>query len=332
MADLYLGESLEPEAVSVPSIFGAVFTWTGALMSVALIGGLGVWGYQLAVRDVSGVPVVRALEGPMRVAPDDPGGEQAEHQGLAVNNVAAEGVAAGPADRLVLAPPPLSLSEEDTAGPGDTAAAEPAPEEEIIDLMAEAPADDPEAGVADETPADMTAMVDELTDGVEPLGGVDEPVRPLIETIPASVAGVSVSPLPIARPASVTAAAAPADASGEDAVAEAVAAAVLRNVTPTVAPNADLSEIDGAEVEPGTRLVQFGAFASPEEARAAWDKMDAQFTDFLTNKRRVIEKALSGGKTFYRLRAMNFADTSDARRFCAAFVAEGQACIPVVAR
>ena len=46
----------------------------------------------------------------------------------------------------------------------------------------------------------------------------------------------------------------------------------------------------------------------PEEARAAWDKMDAQFTDFLTNKRRVIEKALSGGKTFYRLRAMNFAD------------------------
>ena len=97
MADLYLGESLEPEAVSVPSIFGAVFTWTGALMSVALIDGLGVWGYQLAVRDVSGVPVVRALEGPMRVAPDDPGGEQAEHQGLAVNNVAAEGVAAGPA-------------------------------------------------------------------------------------------------------------------------------------------------------------------------------------------------------------------------------------------
>ena len=78
--------------------------------------------------------------------------------------------------------------------------------------------------------------------------------------------------------------------------------------------------------------MQFGAFASPEEARAAWDKMDAQFTDFLTNKRRVIEKALSGGKTFYRLRAMNFADTSDARRFCAAFVAEGQACIPVVAR
>ncbi len=330
MADLYLGDSPEPEAVSVPSIFGAVFNWTGALMSVALIGGLGVWGYQLAVRDVSGVPVVRALEGPMRVAPDDPGGEQAEHQGLAVNNVAAEGVAEGPADRLVLAPPPLSLSNEDTPGPGEAAAA-PAPEEAEIDLMAEAPADDPEDGNLDEAATDMTAMVDELTDGVAPLGEVDEPLRPLIETIPASVAGVSVSPLPVARPASVTAAAANDDA-GDDAVAEAVAAAVLRNVTPTAAPDFDTTELDGSEVEVGTRLVQFGAFASPEEARAAWDKMDAQFTDFLTNKRRVIEKALSGGKTFYRLRAMNFADISDARRFCAAFVAEGQACIPVVAR
>jgi hypothetical protein len=49
----------------------------GALMSVALIAGLAVWGYRLAMRDVTGVPVVRALEGPMRIAPEDPGGSTA---------------------------------------------------------------------------------------------------------------------------------------------------------------------------------------------------------------------------------------------------------------
>ena len=33
----------------------------GAVVSLALLVGVGIWGYQLLVRDVSGVPVVRAL-------------------------------------------------------------------------------------------------------------------------------------------------------------------------------------------------------------------------------------------------------------------------------
>lgn len=81
----------------------------GAVLSVALIAGVAYWGYRLAVRDVSGVPVVRALEGPMRVAPDDPGGMQAAYQGLAVNAVAAEGIAAPVPERIVLAPAPVGL-------------------------------------------------------------------------------------------------------------------------------------------------------------------------------------------------------------------------------
>ena len=32
-------------------------------------------GLQLMMRDVNGIPVVRALDGPMRMAPTDPGGE-----------------------------------------------------------------------------------------------------------------------------------------------------------------------------------------------------------------------------------------------------------------
>jgi len=87
-----------------------------AATSAALVVGLGFWGYDIAVRDVSGVPVVRALEGSMRVAPANPGGDVAAHQGLAVNVVAALGVAQAPAERLVLAPRARMLRDDDAAG------------------------------------------------------------------------------------------------------------------------------------------------------------------------------------------------------------------------
>ena len=71
-------------------------TLAGALCSAALVVGFAVWGYKLAVRDVTGVPVIQALDGPMRVAPDNPGGTETSYQGLAVNEVAADGTASAP--------------------------------------------------------------------------------------------------------------------------------------------------------------------------------------------------------------------------------------------
>ena len=56
-------------------------------LSAALIVGVGVWGYKLMVRDVTGLPVVQAISGEMRVLPDSPGGELALNQGLAVNDL-----------------------------------------------------------------------------------------------------------------------------------------------------------------------------------------------------------------------------------------------------
>src|SRR6056297_3310451 len=91
-----------------------ITNYAGAALSLALIVGVGVWGYKIMARDVSGVPVVRAATGePMRVAPNDPGGLNAAHQGLSVNKVMAEGGAEKPSDRLVLAPKPVTLTEED---------------------------------------------------------------------------------------------------------------------------------------------------------------------------------------------------------------------------
>ena len=88
----------------------------GAVCSVALVLGLGFWGYRLAVRDVAGIPVMRALAGPMRVAPSDPGGDQASNQGLSVNAIAATGASGPIADQVTLAPRPVALQPGDTSG------------------------------------------------------------------------------------------------------------------------------------------------------------------------------------------------------------------------
>ena len=54
----------------------AVTALAGATLSLALLVGVGVWSYNLIARDVAGVPVVRAVQGEMRIRPADPGGEE----------------------------------------------------------------------------------------------------------------------------------------------------------------------------------------------------------------------------------------------------------------
>jgi hypothetical protein len=94
-------------------------------------------------------------------------------------------------------------------------------------------------------------------------------------------------------------------------------------------PPTETREIDPAAIPSGTRLAQLGAFDSPDVARAEWERMQQRFGEILDGKSRVVQQAQSGGRTFYRLRAMGFVDLSDTRRFCSAVKAEGVDCIPV---
>jgi hypothetical protein len=307
MADMHDagGNSAQTRAATL----GTLTNITGAVLSLALVAGVTVWGYKLIMRDVSGVPVVRAVEGPMRVAPEDPGGQAADHQGLAVNAVAAEGVAAAPADRLILAPPPLDLTLEDV--PRATASADGLAE---VTPDAEAGEATPDDGAATVQRASLEADDAALTPVAEPDGTVaDADVTQ--EPEPARVkGGIGRSLRPRLRP----------DVS--QAVAVAVAAASADRSASAAA------EVDAATIPAGTRLAQLGAYESAEIARQEWGRLETRFEDFLDGKNRVIQKAESGGRTFYRLRAMGFADLGEARRFCSALVAERADCIPVVTR
>ena len=287
----------------------------GALTSLALIIGVGVWGYKLAVRDVNGVPVIQALEGPARIAPENPGGELALHQGMAVNQIAAEGEAALPAESLTLAPAPASLSDEDAAM-GALAGAATAP------VTGTPPVVQPPMGDDRLTPAALRPA-EPLPDGApEPINledgaGTGAPfVAP--DVIPETVPGVARSLRPLPRPGA--GAGAEADV---DEMAEAAAAAVVAALSPSLE-----ADLDPATLAAGTRLVQIGAYPNEAEARLEWDKTVTRFAALMEGKRRVIEKSESGGQDFYRLRVEGFTDAEDARAFCAALKAENAVCVP----
>lgn len=285
----------------------------GGLTSLALVVGLGVWGYKLAVRDVNGVPVIQALDGPMRIAPTDPGGEIADNQGLAVNTVAAVGIAAPPPEKLVLAPRPVALAPEDTAGLGGT----PMPGVSEASAPTELRTGNPDLALAAAPPTESANPTEVAVDAAlaEALGEIpgDAAVEdlPLAEEMaePAPEGAITVSPRPKARPGARAA----------------VAGAAPKEAAALVAAN----EVDPATIAPGTRLVQFGTFDTAEEARAEWVRLQGRFGELMAEKAMVVQPAESGGRTFYRLRAHGFEGEADARRFCAAFVSENAVCIPV---
>ncbi|WP_344847671.1 SPOR domain-containing protein [Celeribacter arenosi] len=277
--------------------------WGGALVSLALVVGLGVWGYKLMVRDVSGVPVIRALAGEARLVPEDPGGQLAMHQGLAVNSVTADGSASPPADRLILAPHSAALSDEDKAL------------SEIEPVLSAVEASD----TVNESDVDASLLVEASVDAE---GIALEDFTPVSADIPLTTAsfGVVNSPRPLPRPAKRVM----APTNGVPSL-DGVAGDVMAALTGT-------AELSGADLEAGARLVQFGAFQDVEVARSEWEKLAGRFSDFMDGKTRVIEEATSGGKTFYRLRASGFADAADADRFCAALTSMNAPCVPTVHR
>ncbi len=347
------GYSGDEEALFAPppaprGELGRMAAVLGAAASLALVVGISVWGYKLIMRDVSGVPVVSAVSGPMRVAPEDPGGETADHQGLAVNAVAANGIAEDPADTLRLAPQAITLTEDDQPIPALTEAAEAEAaldQEFAAELEAEAEsrlaaldlaAEGGDTAAAPLSPIeqrsdDINALVASLTEGAVPLQDLRETSAAIVqpdpvagETVLASVApvrvpaairnapGVRATPRPQVRPARF----APAPATTDTSVTE---SRVAVDVSP-----------DSLAV--GTRLAQLGAYESAEVARSEWARISAKFGDYFDDKARVVQRAESGGRIFYRLRAHGFEDLSDARRFCSALVAGNADCIPVTMR
>ncbi|EKE45544.1 sporulation domain protein [Oceaniovalibus guishaninsula JLT2003] len=328
---------------------------SGGIVSIALIAGLGVWGYKLMVRDVTGIPVILALEGPVRIQPEDPGGDQAAHQGLAVNEIPAVGIAGATAEAVHLAPPAPPLADDDVAmgelvaeadevPPVEMPLSDIAPESVLGDLieegMDEGIAEAPSI-VAEIIPAPEEAVEPEVVEIVEAKPEADDATaidRAVAEALGATLdladlaEETAVPPAALAVPSAAILERSPRPMMRSSAVRVAALSGAGMAQGVLSAPLSGAVEVSLTELPPGTGLAQLGAYPDEDTARAQWGMIGSRFEEYFVGKRRVIQRAESGGQVFYRLRAEGFADLADARRFCAALLAEQADCIPVELR
>lgn len=325
----YEADFVAPKSIRATSLVN----YSAAAASFALIVGLGYWGYELVVRDVSGIPVVRAAEGPLRIAPTNPGGEVSANTGLSVNHISAKGEAAPSEDALLLAP------QNSVIEPGDLVTPV-LPEELETTITASFSADDfdeilvsdggtllpkaTEAGATEQIipvsvdQAQILALVEQITsdesDATPRVIAADESDDLISEVIPASVPGLTRTILPKARPDTLLA-------------SLVIEAEEDRTASPTQA-----SLVYSQAVPIGTDLIQLGAFSTAEIAADEWSRLSQLYPAYLGNKTRVILEASSGGVSFYRLRAMGFSGADEARRLCSAFLTQNVECTPVSMR
>ncbi|MDO5706855.1 MAG: SPOR domain-containing protein [Paracoccus sp. (in: a-proteobacteria)] len=322
--------------------------YLGAVISVGLMIGLMYWGWQLVARDVSGVPVIKALAGDARTAPDEPGGELTSYTGLAVNGVAAGG-RSEPTAEVAIAPSATGLADGDVAmGQLGVAAREPANGSDLPvsfdsdPVIAQSDADlrAAEAMAA----ADQAVAAAEIMDAPASEGPVNAAVldengkqaqaAAITDAIAQAQGGLMASARPAPRPrrsvAVASAAATPAAAPAAATVGADVPAARPQQAAPPVAEPAPAQR--AATPASGAALVQIGAFDSDAIASSEWSRLSGKFGSLFSGKGPVIQEHRANGRTFWRLRVAGFDTRDDARRFCEALKSGGTDCIPATAQ
>ena len=279
-----------------------IFYWTGAALSLFLLAGSIGWGYKLVVRDINQIPIVRAQLGPLRVAPDNPGGLTAANQGLSVTQIA---VNEKPflSDEINLAPAAEILNEETSASllPEVDKLNQVDATYEIKEINAENTSLDGSSGAMDaETAPKTEALLSQVAFSQKKIE-IENAVS-LALSITSEFDPSLTSLRPKTRPRSVQ-------------------------------QNRELivSKEPMSKLPIGSAIVQLGAFDSKSLAESEWRRFEKLLGSILAPKQMIIQKAESGGKIFYRLRASGFNDISDARQFCTA-ISDKVACIPVVTR
>lgn len=306
--------------------------YLGALVSVGLIVILAVWGFKLVVRDVSGVPVIRAIQGEARTAPENPGGELTNHTGLSVNAVAG-GNDVSAADRVALAPSTTGLGEADVAMGEFGATAQNPTNASDLPLMTETtrviPLPDgavPEAPAVTDTAAPASeAPVNEAVTDLDGQTTQDAAITSALAEAVAPPPAVANSARPAPRPRRVAAASVVAAAEPATAQAATEAPATRPEATPAAAEPATASA-GGDRAQ-----VQIGAFDSDALARGEWGRVSGKYGALFSGKSMIVQEAKSNGRMFWRLRVGGFENRDEARRFCAALISGGTDCIPAPA-
>ena len=284
-----------------------IFYWSGAALSLSLLAGAIGWSYQLIVRDINEIPIVRAQLGPLRVAPDNPGGLTAANQGLSVTQLAVNEMPLL-SNEIHLAPAAEILNAENLS-PQITEKVKLNTDDKTFEIK--------------EVNAENSIDFKVLSNEIEAVSGSKGKAvlskvafsQKKMEIENAVSLALSIANDPVASPTSLRPKIRPRSFHRNN-----------KTTVDQVAANGPISEL-----AMGSAVVQLGAFESKNLAKSEWQRVEKLLGSMLASKKMIVQKAESGGKIFYRLRASGFDDISDARQFCTA-ISDKVACIPVVTR
>lgn len=336
MAEIHAGGEAFAPALSRGGV-KSLSTALGALSALAVGGAVAWWGWGLTTRSIDDIPVVRALDGPMKRRPVDPGGLTLDTTDLSINTMLtgreARDVALAPApERPVpedLPAPRLTLPPSATTGaaprrgtagvdrplgpfetplPGRTDAAPATPFTDRLEAQrklardtaaAEAAANAAQAQAAAAQAAAQAAFAAPASAILSAAPPVDPP--------DAGAAAPRIAPVSYPRPEKL------AQLRAEEAAASRAAAASAAAAAPRT-------------IAVGDAAVQFGAFESAEVAEAQWVRQMRRNPDLLDSYIHTVTTVQSGGRTLFRLRAGPMASLDDAKNLCEAIEARGDAC------
>ena len=299
-----LYKDIQNSKLSIFSIFGAV-------ISLNLILWAGYWTYNIISRDINGIPIVAAQPGPLRVAPDTPGGIEAENIELAVTKIASQELPPNP-KAVELAPGTEKLT------PDDLTIFQAIKQKKIIDRQA--------------------ALNNQIHLGViEPNLSKEISLEP-VNTV-TNTANYSITENQSELVAAALALA--LKPSADNLIANAAAQNKFKQIKPRLRPGslleASVSTTETvirpalASVETGLAVVQFGTFATETVAFEEWDRLSKNLSVILDGRPKYVERIKRNGNEIYRLRLGGFVNIDDASRFCSAVISQ-ENCVPVIAK
>lgn len=274
-----------------------VVTALAALVCFAAI----VWyAYSWGTGQVASVdlPVVRAEPMPEKVKPEQPGGMEVPHQGIAVLN--GDGQPSQAVERLL--PRPEVPAPPEPLPPAEVA--EPVPGQQRVEPLPETPA------IADGGAADMTEAPAEEEDMAEDGGAAvptppakpDDQIAELLEQQAAETgAGAATPPAP---PQATQQAAVPPQPVPQQAAPQKPAA-----------------------VSKGAIVVQLSSVKSEAAASQEWKRLQAAHPAVLGKLGLALETAAVQGTTYYRVQTGPFASRDAAADVCSQLKARNQDCL-----
>jgi hypothetical protein len=283
-----------------------------AVLSISMLGGVVAWAYQISARDPHDVPVIRAIEGPMKVRPEKTGGLELEEKDLAVTRMvsgdsgiktetlapAAEQPAPGDKPAPVLRQEAEMAGKQPAAAPAELAA--PGGDDTVNVKVSSAPPPPAPEVRAPEAPAAATTKAEA---GMSSTTGT--PVATLENVSPQAP---DASPVAPQRPKTIDAK--PAEETKTASTASTTNTPVARAVAPIGAP-----------------VVQLGAFSTHVLAERTWQDQQIINGKLFKGKQASITPVQSGGRELWRLRVGPFDDDEEAKKVCVVLKARGGDCI-----